>query len=411
MPPDIARPAAARSGPVSSAIGDVVGIKERSFVQTLFANQALWVALAVALIMTLMSLRYPDQYGTEENFFNITRNFSFIGIMALGMTAVIITGGIDLSVGSVMGVVGIVVGLIMHAGDDVLFEVIMGITGLIAAGLVAGMALRRSGRAWPVAAVGGVVAGAIVGGIVYWLIATFAGGWAAVAGNHWAFAVYCGLGAGVLCGLINGGLITGIGLPPFVTTLATLAALRSTAVVLSQNKMIYQLGPSSQQFFDLFGGQFIVANSVWLLVLMTAGFAFVLNATVWGRHLFAIGGNEQAAQLTGVPVVRVKLQAYVFCSLCAAVAAIMLLGWQGSAINALGTGYELRVIASTVIGGTNLIGGEGGALGAFVGAALIEVIRNGLILAGVDSSWQGIFVGAFIILAVLLERVRGRKRE
>ncbi len=215
----------------------------------------------------------------------------------------------------------------------------------------------------------------------------------------------------MLCGLFNGVLITRIGLPPFVTTLATLAALRSAAVVLSQNKMIYQLGPSAQQFFDLFGGQFIVANSVWLLVVMTLGFAFVLNTTVWGRHLFAIGGNEQAAQLTGVPVVRVKLQAYVFCSVCAAVAAIMLLGWQGSAINALGTGYELRVIASTVIGGTNLIGGEGGAFGAFVGAALIEVIRNGLILAGVDSSWQGMFVGAFIILAVLLERVRGRKRE
>src|SRR5262249_17231842 len=123
------------------------------------------------------------------------------------------------------------------------------------------------------------------------------------------------------------------------------------------------------------------------------------------------GGNEHAAQLTGVPVQRVKLQAYVFCSLCAAVASIMLLGWQGSAINALGTGYELRVIASTVIGGTNLMGGEGGAFGAFIGAALIEVIRNGLILAGVDSNYQGMFVGAFIILAVLLERIRGRKRE
>jgi ribose transport system permease protein len=247
--------------------------------------------------------------------------------------------------------------------------------------------------------------------VVYFIIGSVAGGFAAVAGNHWAFGVYCGLAAGILCGLFNGFLITQIGLPPFVTTLATLAALRSTAVVLSQNKMIYQLGPSSAQFFDWFGGQFIVANSVWLLVVMTLAVAFVLNATVWGRHLFAIGGNEQAAQLTGVPVVRVKLQAYVFCSLCAAVAAIMLLGWQGSAINALGTGYELRVIASTVIGGTNLIGGEGGAMGAFVGAALIEVIRNGLILAGVDSSWQGLFVGAFIILAVLLERVRGRKRE
>ena len=409
MPPEPSRPAA--SGNVSSSISDVVGIKERTALQRLFSNQALWVALAVALIMGLMSLRYPNEYGTQENFFNITRNFSFIGIMALGMTAVIITGGIDLSVGSVMGVVGIVVGQVMHAGDDALFEVVMGLSAAVAAGLLVLRSMRRRGQSLAVAGVAGAVAGAVAGVVVYFIIGSVAGGFAAVAGNHWAFGVYCGLAAGILCGLFNGFLITQIGLPPFVTTLATLAALRSTAVVLSQNKMIYQLGPSSAQFFDWFGGQFIVANSVWLLVVMTLAVAFVLNATVWGRHLFAIGGNEQAAQLTGVPVVRVKLQAYVFCSLCAAVAAIMLLGWQGSAINALGTGYELRVIASTVIGGTNLIGGEGGAMGAFVGAALIEVIRNGLILAGVDSSWQGLFVGAFIILAVLLERVRGRKRE
>ena len=404
MPPEPSRP-------VSSAISDVVGIKERTALQRLFANQAVWVALAVALIMALMSLRYPNEYGTQENFFNITRNFSFIGIMALGMTAVIITGGIDLSVGSVMGVVGIVVGQVMHAGDGGLFSIVMGLSGAVAVGLLAGRFTHRAGHNWTIAAIAGAVIGVVAGLAVYWVVANLLGDFAAVAGNHWAFGVYCGLAAGILCGLFNGFLITQIGLPPFVTTLATLAALRSTAVVLSQNKMIYQLGPSSDQFFSWFGGQFIVANSVWLLAAMTLAFAFVLNASVWGRHLFAIGGNEQAAQLTGVPVVRVKLQAYVFCSLCAAVAAIMLLGWQGSAINALGTGYELRVIASTVIGGTNLIGGEGGAMGAFVGAALIEVIRNGLILAGVDSSWQGIFVGAFIILAVLLERVRGRKRE
>jgi ribose transport system permease protein len=86
-------------------------------------------------------------------------------------------------------------------------------------------------------------------------------------------------------------------------------------------------------------------------------------------------------------------------------------GWAGSAINALGTGYELRAIASTVIGGANLMGGEGGAFGAFIGAALLEVIRNALLMAGVDSNWQGIFVGSFLVLAVLLEQIRGKKRE
>jgi len=106
----------------------------------------------------------------------------------------------------------------------------------------------------------------------------------------------------------------------------------------------------------------------------------------------------------------VKIVAYIVSATMAALAAVLIIGWQGSAINALGTGYELRVIASTVIGGANLMGGEGGAYGAFIGAALIEVIRNSLLMAGVDSNWQGTFVGVFIVLAVLLEKLRGRRR-
>ncbi len=340
MPPEFATASA------SVAISDIVGIKERTLIQRALASQALWVTVALAIVVAGMSARYPNAFGTGENFYNITRNFSFIGIMALGMTAVIITGGIYLSVGSVMGVVGITVGVIMHAGF------------------------------------------------------------------HWIVAVAGGLVAGLICGLFNGVLITYLGLSPFVVTLGTLSIARSIAVVMSQNKMIYQFGPYANQYFRLFGGEVAgIAVSVWVLVIGTICFALVLRFTVWGRHLFAVGGNEHAAQLTGVPVNRVKLQAYVLCSLCAAVASILILGWQGSAINALGIGYELRVIASTVIGGANLMGGEGGAYGAFIGAALIEVIRNSLLMAGVDSNYQGIFVGGFIILAVLLERIRGRKRE
>jgi ribose transport system permease protein len=338
MPPEAAA--------ASVAISDVVGIKERTWLQRILASQAFWVTVALAAIIVLMWTAYPSAFGTGENFYNITRNFSFIGIMALGMTAVIITGGIDLSVGSVMGVVGIVVGLIMHAG------------------------------------------------------------------YHWIVALFGGLLTGLICGAINGVLIAYVGLSSFVVTLGMLSIARSAAIVLSQNKMIYQFGPYSDAFFRIFGGEIAgIANSVWLLLIMTLGFAMVLHFTAWGRYLYAIGGNEQAARLTGVPVNRVKLEAYILSAVTAAIASIMILGWQGSAINALGVGYELRVIASTVIGGANLLGGEGGAYGAFIGAALIEVIRNSLLMAGVDSNWQGTFVGLFIILAVLLERIRGRKRE
>ena len=150
---------------------------------------------------------------------------------------------------------------------------------------------------------------------------------------------------------------------------------------------------------------------MWVLLLLTVVFSVVLHVTRWGRYLYAIGGNEQAAVLTGVPVVRAKLAAYTVSGLTAALAAVLIIGWQGSAINALGTGYELRVIASTVIGGANLMGGEGGAYGAFIGAALIEVIRNSLLMAGVDSNWQGTFVGVFIVLAVVLEKLRGAGRR
>ena len=325
-------------------IDEVTGLKEQTALQRLLGSQPFWVLVALLLICGVMSWLQPAAFASTDNLFNITRNFAFIGIMALGMTAVILTGGIDLSVGSVMGLVGVVCGLILQAEQ------------------------------------------------------------------HWVLAVLGGLAAGALCGAVNGGLIAYAGLPPFVVTLGMLSVGRSLAIVLSQNKMIYEFGPYGDTFNAIGGGEILgIAAPVWMLAVLTLVFAFVFNFTAWGRYLYAIGGNENGARMTGVPVDRVKLQAYILCSLTAAVASIMIVGWQGSAINALGQGYELRVIASTVIGGANLMGGEGGAFGAFIGAALIEVIRNSLLMAGVNSNWQGTFVGVFIILAVLLERIRGRR--
>ena len=333
-----------KAGHTGIAIEEVTGLRERNFLQNILGSQPFWVAIALLLICLVMSWLQPAAFATIDNFFNITRNFAFIGIMALGMTAVILTGGIDLSVGSIMGVVGVVCGLILQAGQ------------------------------------------------------------------HWALAVIGGLLTGALAGAVNGSLIAYVGLPPFVVTLGMLSIARSLAIVLSQNKMIYEFGPYGDTFVNIGGGEILgIANPVWMLVVLTLGFAFIFNFTAWGRYLYAIGGNENAARMTGVPVDRIKLQAYIVSGLMAALSSVMIVGWQGSAINALGQGYELRVIASTVIGGANLMGGEGGAFGAFIGAALIEVIRNSLLMAGVDSNWQGTFVGVFIILAVLLERIRRRR--
>ena len=327
------------------AIQDVVGIKEQTLFERLISMQAFWVTVALIIIIAVMSYLQPDAFASRANFYNITRNFAFIGIMAIGMVAVIITGGIDLSVGSIMGLVGVVCGVLLEAQ------------------------------------------------------------------HTWYVALAAGLLTGMAAGAINGVLIAYVGLSPFVVTLGMLSFARSCAIVLSQNKMIYEFGPSGPAFKIIGGGQILgLSNPVWVLILLTALVSVVLKLTTWGRHLYSIGGNEQAARLTGVPVDRVKLQTYVISGLMAAISSILIVGWQGSAINGLGTGYELRVIASTVIGGANLMGGEGGAYGAFIGAALLEVIRNSLLMQGIDSNWQGAFVGVFIVLAVLLEKIRGRRR-
>jgi ribose transport system permease protein len=314
----------------------------------LLSNQAFWVTIAVVLIpvgMTLVEPTFSKAFWKEDNFFNITRNFAFIAIMALGQVAVIITGGIDLSVGSVLAVSGIVLGILMANYD-----------------------------------------------LPFWVGALGA------------------IGAGAACGAVNGWLISYLRLSPFVVTLGMLSIGRSLALAISDNKFFSKFGHDQDLLIAIGGGKsFGIANPVIILLVLTILTAFVLRYTTWGRHLYAIGGNEHAARLTGVPVDRLKFSVYVISGVMTGISAILTVGWLGSVTNGLGVGYELRVIASTVIGGANLLGGEGGAYSAFIGAALIEVIRNSLLLAGVNPYWQGTFVGIFIILAVLLERIRGRK--
>ncbi len=341
--------------------------REKTVLEKVFANQAFWVSVALLLICVVTSFEEPVFYSAD-NFYDITRNFAFIGVMALGMTPVIITGGIDLSVGSTMGLVAIVCGIVL---------------------------LKQPIDYMP-----------------DW--------WNAAEWTHtWWMALVLGLAAGAAVGWVNGALIAYLGLPPFVVTLGMLSAVRSLAVVLSENRMLYNFRPDQAPAFKIIGGgdnlglplPFRASNPFLIFVILTLLLGIVLKMTGWGRHIFAIGGNEQAANLTGVPVRRMKVQAYVLCSMSAALAAILSVGWSGSANNSLGQSYELLAIASAVIGGANLMGGEGTAFGAFIGSALIFTIRNSLLMAGVDSNWQGLFVGCFIILAVVLERVRGKRRE
>ena len=352
MKPETATPA--ESG--HAALTDVAKIKEQSVLQRILASQPFWVTVALFLLVVYMAALEPS-FGTVNNAANITRNFAPFGIMALGMTVVIITGGIDLSVGSIMGLVAIVAGLFLT---------------------------------WE---------------------------------YPWYVAFAMGLLTGLICGGVNGFFVAYLNMPSFVVTLGMLSIARSLAVVISGNQMLYKFGPDAPIVKAIGQARWPVqtegdwipdwipqlSSHFWVMIVMALWLGYMFNFKPWGRHLFAIGGNENAARLTGVPVNWIKFQAYVFSAFTASVASLLLLGYNGSAINAMGQGYELRVIAATVIGGANLMGGAGSAFGAIIGAAFLEVIRNALLMAGIDSNWQGAFVGAFIILAVLLGLQSGGK--
>jgi ribose transport system permease protein len=310
------------------------------WISWLVSRQTFWVFLAAVIACVALTLA-TDTFATERNLFNVTRNFAFVGIVALGMTAVIVTAGIDLSVGSVVVLSGMVVGMTMAAGYSI------------------------------------------------WL------------------AVPLAIAAALVVGLVNGVLIAHLRMPPFVVTLGMLSLVRSLAMVLSNNKMVYQFGPDHAKLLWLGGGSILgVPNPLIALAVLALITGFAFNWTAWGRHVFAIGGNEQAATLTGVPVIPIKISVYMFSSLAAGITGVLEVGWLGGVTTNLGQGMELSVIAAAVIGGANLAGGVGTAFGAVVGAALIEVIRNSLILLGISTFWQGAFVGSFIILAVMLDRVR-----
>jgi ribose transport system permease protein len=315
-----------------------------------FASQTAYVAAALVVIMIIMSL-LSSAFLSPGNLANVAKNFSFVGIVTLGVTLVIVTGGIDLSVGSIMALSAITCAIVMQAVSGTAIESIP-------------------------------LAGMIV-------------------------SLVAGLGVAVLIGLVNGFLIAKVGLSPFVTTLGMLSIVRGLAYAVTEGRGQAPTGADVNLFYDLTDGNLAgVPVAVIYLLILAAILGVVLHHTAFGRHVFALGGNEKAAALTGVAVERVKIAVYVLSALSAGFAGILMVGWLGSAPANLATGYELTIIAAAVIGGANLTGGVGGPAGAVIGALLIEVIRNGLVLAGINAYWQIVLVGAIIILAVLVDRMR-----
>ncbi len=318
-----------------------------------FASQTAYVGLALLALIMLVALAAPA-FLTSGNLVNISKNFSYVAIGSLGATLVIITAGIDLSVGSVMALVAIATALLLRWCSATALHDVPGASMLVS----------------------------VLGGL-------------ALAG---------------LIGFINGYLIAKVELTPFVTTLGMLSVCRSLCYVITGGRGVAIAGPDARLFYALTDGSvFGVPVQLIYLLVLAALMGLLLHHTATGRHVFALGGNEKAAALTGVPVVRVKILVYVTSAMLAGFAGILMAGWLGSVPANLAYGYELRIIAASVIGGANLTGGVGGPTGSIIGAALIEVIRNGLVLGRVNAYWQDTLVGLIIVLAVYVDRLRRRR--
>lgn len=307
--------------------------------------------LALALMILVLSL-LSDRFLTPENGVNILRQISVNLCLSIGMTLIILAGGIDLSVGAILA-----------------------FSGAVAAGLLKnGLPLPPLDLLVQFTVFGAIVAGILVG-----------------------FAL----------GAFNGWVITRFDLPPFVATLGMFSIARGLTMLWTGGFPITGLGPT----FGFIGTGMVlnIPTPVWISIVLVAVFVVLTRKTRFGRHLYAVGGNERAALLTGLRVRRIKLWVYALGGALAGVAGLIVTARLDSAQPNAGLGYELDSIAAVVIGGTSLSGGRGSVLGTVVGCLIIGVLNNGLFLLNVSPFWQQVIKGFVILIAVAIDRLSARR--
>lgn len=296
--------------------------------------------LGLALIVIVLSVT-TENFLTVSNIFNVFRQISINALIAFGMTFVILTGGIDLSVGSILA-----------------------LSSAVTAGLMTG-------------------------------------------GMDTSLAVLVGLLAGAVMGAINGVIVAKGKVAPFIATLATMTIFRGLTLVYTEGKPITGLNED----FGMLGKGFfleIPMPVIWMLISFAILY-FILRHTTFGRHVYALGSNEEATRLSGISTSRVKVMVYSISGLFAALSGIILTSRLNSAQPTAGTSYELDAIAAVVLGGTSLSGGNGWIVGTLIGAMIIGVLDNGLNLLNVSSFYQAVVKGAVILLAVLIDRSKAKK--
>ncbi|MDY3696842.1 ABC transporter permease subunit [Staphylococcus hyicus] len=293
--------------------------------------------LGLILLIIMISILNPA-FLDLSNLLNLLRQISINGLIAFGMTFVILTGGIDLSVGSILALSSAFIALFITSGVDPILAIIIGVV------------------------------------------------------------------IGFILGVVNGIFVTKGNMAPFIATLATMTIFRGLTLVVTDGNPITNLGDN--YLFQLFGKGYFFGIPV-PAVTMTLVFIIlfvILHKTTFGRHTYAIGGNEIASKISGIKVDRVKIFIYGISGLMAALAGAILTSRLNSAQPTAGTAYELDAIAAVVLGGTSLTGGKGRIVGTLIGVLIIGVLNNGLNLLGVSSFYQQVVKGVVILIAVLIDR-------
>ena len=340
---------------VGKGLGRPLATGRFNIAQILLEGRAFFALIIIIIVFSILS----PNYFTLANFLTMSNHVAIYGLLSIGMLLVILNGGIDLSVGSVLALSGVVAGAFMQ----------------------------------------GVTLSAL-GVVLYPPV--------------WAVClITCALGAFV--GAVNGALIAFFRVPAFVATLGTLYVARGVALLMTNGLTYNNLSGHAElgnTGFDWLGFNRIgvIPIGVLVLALIAVLCHLALTRTAFGRWLYASGGNERAAELSGVPVKSVKISVYVLSGICAAIAGLVLSSQLTSAGPTAGTTYELTAIAAVVIGGAALTGGRGTVRGTMLGAFVIGFLSDGLVIVGVSSYWQTVFTGAVIVLAVLLNSIQYKGR-
>lgn len=323
-------------------VGRFSNLEVKNFIKRIIDTQESVIILAL-ILMCLVIGTVNKAFWSFDNLMNICRSSSYIAIVAIANTLVLVMAGLDLSVGSVIGLGGLVTAVLMHdLGIPILPSIILGII------------------------------------------------------------------PGLLFGLFNGFAIVKLKIPSMIVTLGTMFIARGVVYVITKGAPVYPLPENFNKIGN--GNLFGIPYSVIIALIMALIAGYILKNTAFGRYIYAIGGNAETARLSGIKVQKVQMVVYAISAIAASISGIIITSRVASAQVSTGQGYEMNVIASVIIGGTSMFGGVGTIKGTVIGALIMSVLQNGMILMSVSPYWQNIVIGSIMIATVGFDQYRRNRK-